>query len=491
MTTRSLLTALILAALATAACQSTPKTPPSPAAINDAKAPSADRTRAIEAAGAELKAGEGDVAATRESLKTVIWKRSNYWKLRAAALDALLQDQAHLADTRHMLVLLLPTESILGTWHMLEYIGNVAVKRKWTDLTPGFVVSYAHKVPSPEDPDRPERKAIEGLYPDRPVTDVVFDVFVGRYDANLSERERLAAWGLLCRLDESGGHTTQLLAQLDTTTATSDPLLTALHAAATDLHAVPETGDQLEWVKQMRSPDHKAFWTECASAIARLSPEQLDGFALRDAAGVRWAATYRPEWLTLSRDALMQDVAHNYDDAKHVWRTGGANTQVDESLRRAKDKLAWGDCLLILIADEALQDDQLIPELFDQADQDRDDTSTEYGGVIDAAPASTSDAPRFVAYSYPPRPAQRLGDNRFVASDDLLNAGVAALFHYHFHCPTYSNREYAGPSMGDLEYARQYGRSCIVFTFADRNTLNADYYQPNGARVDLGSITRP
>ena len=484
------LPALILAALVATACQSTPKAPPSTADAADAKADAADRKRAIAQAGAELKAGEGDIAATRESLKSVIWKRSNYWKLRAAALDALLEDQSNLADTQRMLMLLLPTESVLGTWKMIEYIGDVAVQRKWTDLTPGFVVSYAHQVPSPEDPDRPERKAIEGLHPDRPVTDVVFDVFVGRYDVNLAERERLAAWGLLCRLDEESGHTTELLAQLDANAASGDTLVAALHAAAVDLHAVPETGDQLEWVNAMRN-EHKAFWSECTVTIARLTPEQLEGFALRDAAGVRWAATFRPEWLTLSRAALLQEVERRYDEAKHTWRTGGSNTQVDESLRRAKDKLAWGDLLLILIADEALRDDQVVAAIFDQADEDRGDTSTEYGGVIDCLPNSPSDSPQFAAYPYPPRPSQRLGDNRFVASDDLIKAGAPALFHYHFHVSTFDNRKYAGPSMGDLEYARQYGRSCIVFTSTDRNSLNADYYQPNGARLDLGTIQRP
>lgn len=490
MTHRTLLLACLLAALGSTACQSSTKEPPASASINDNTAESADRKRAIAQAGAELKAGTGDVAATRESLKTVIWKRNNYWKLRAEALNALLQDEANLADTQRMLELLLPTESVLGSWDMIAYIGDVAVQRKWTSLTPGFVVSYAHKVPSPEDADRPERKALQGLHPGQDITDVVFAVFVGDYDADLNDRQRLAAWGLLCRLDESGADTTALLANMDPSKAAGDPLISSLHAAAKDLHSVPETGDQLEWVQTLRS-EHRAFWDECASAIAQLSPGQLEGFALRDAVGVWWAARHQPGWLSLSREQLMREVETRYDAGKHYWRTGGSNTQVDEALRRAKDKLAWGDLLLILIADRAIQDDQVVAELFAQADKDREDSSTEHGGVIDSVRDAPANDPRFIAYAYPPRPAQRLGDNRFVASDDLVNAGMAALFHYHFHAPTFDNRKYAGPSAADLEYARQYGRACLVFTSIDRDTLNADYYQPNGARVDLGSITRP
>jgi hypothetical protein len=30
-----------------------------------------------------------------------------------------------------------------------------------------------------------------------------------------------------------------------------------------------------------------------------------------------------------------------------------------------------------------------------------------------------------------------------------------------------------------------------VFTFIDENRLNADYYQPNGIVIDLGTVYRP
>ncbi len=473
-------------------CQSTPAGPVEPATMNDAEAPMRDRRLAVRQAGEGLDAGTVEIEPTREALKTVIWRRANYWKLRAEALDALLADEANLADTRTMLTLLLPTESVLGAQEMIEVVGEEAARRGWTDLTPGFVVSLSHPVLGVEDEDRAEYGALRELHPRRDPVDVVFDVFAGRFEnLELRERDRLAAWGLLRRLDPSGERTRDLLAELEAVAPGDDPLLVSLRASARDLRAVPDTGEQLEWVGKLREPEHRAFWAESARVIAGLSGEQLRGFELRHVSGVRWASAHRPELLGADRRALLDEVERRVEANPHHWRSGGSSTQVDEALRRARDELVWGDLLLMLIALEAMEDGSLAGEMFAQAEKDMGDTSTEHGGVLDAREDSPDASARFVAWSYPPRPSQRLGDNRFVASDDLLNAGVAALFHYHFHATTYANRKYAGPSLADLEYARRYGRSCLVLTFVDRDTLNVDYYQPDGARVDLGVIERP
>ena len=487
---RTLPPPLALAALlVTGACQSTPKGPVSPATMNDTDVSMGERKRAVQQAEADLAAGV-DVESTREALKNVIWRRSNFWKLRAAALDALLADEANLDDTRNMLILLLPTESVLGSQDMIEHIGDVAARRDWTDLTPGFVVCFSHPILGIDDDDRSEYDALRELHPNEPLTDVVFEVFTGQFEnLELRERDRLAAWGLLCRLDPDRERTTELLATY--AGGSTDPLVETLRAAATDLHAVPATGEQLAWIQSLREDKHQAFWTEATGVIATLSDAQLDGFELRHAAGVIWASRYAPALLQEDRRALLDDVDRRLDDAKHYWRTGGSNTQADEVLRRAKDDLVWGDLILIEAALDAMTDESLAEQLFEQAEKDKNDTSTEHGGVLETRDGAPSAAPQYVAWAYPPRPSQRLGDTRFVASDDLLYAGVAALFHYHFHAPKYDNRKYAGPSLADLEYARQYGRSCLVLSFINRDRLNVDYYQPNGARVDLGSIERP
>ncbi|MCA9283506.1 MAG: hypothetical protein KDA30_15890, partial [Phycisphaerales bacterium] len=61
---------------------------------------------------------------------------------------------------------------------------------------------------------------------------------------------------------------------------------------------------------------------------------------------------------------------------------------------------------------------------------------------------------------------------------------------FHFHASDYANRRYAGPSDGDLEYAKRQGRCGLVYTFVSPNKMNADYYTPDGAVVDLGAVER-
>lgn len=486
---RALLVGLLLAGLF--GCQGTPATDVPPSTMADTKATFTDRLHAVENAQAQLQQPDADVPAIREMLKNVAWKRSNDQRLRIAALDALLSDQPNLEDTHNMLRLMLPTESAWQQWEFIEHAGKVAARHDWTDLTTAFVASYARRVNPPiDDADRPERLAIVRLNPQDNLTDVVFAVFVGRTGDELDERDRTAAWGLLRRIDTQGERTRVLLAQLSPAEVADDPILAALSDAARDLHAVPATGEALESLMRLRAPDHREFWQQCAAAIATLNERQLEGFALRHAAGVRWAARFAPQWLTMDRADLLDILNDAYEPRRHYWRTGGS-APTDESLRRARRDLVWGDALMILIAMEAIDDTDIPAQLFTQADEDQADSSTEYGGVITDLDETNSTEPRFVAYSYPPRPAQRLGDFRFVASDDLLHAGDTALFHFHFHASGFDNRKYAGPSLGDLEYAKHYARPAIVFTFIDRDTLNADYYQPNGARVDIGVVERP
>lgn len=86
---------------------------------------------------------------------------------------------------------------------------------------------------------------------------------------------------------------------------------------------------------------------------------------------------------------------------------------------------------------------------------------------------------------------QRIGgDDVFVASSDMIEQSDHALAHFHFHVQRWSNRGYAGPSWGDLEYALRHGRICVVFTGISRDELDVDVYFPSSEVVDLGSIRR-
>lgn len=439
------------------------------------------RIRAIEDTKADVDAGLLDRAAWRESVKKVAWGAANYEKLRLAAIEALLEDDE--ADTRNMLRLMLAREP---QWPVIGRICELAGERGWTEYTPALVRSWSRPVVQPADPERPERAALIALHPGREVEEVVFEVFATpSQDKLFGDKAREEAWALLCRLDPSGSKAARYLVTMG---ESNDPLLVDLRAGARDLRAAPTTPEQLQWLRDLRRGEHAAWWAEATVAVSGLGAEQLEGFELRHVAGVRWAAANEPGWLTASRSELISRLQERLSGRKTQQRLAESVEGSPPPRERLSDnlgKLVWGDALLILIADRAIAESDVLSALHEQADLDREDISTEHGGVLDWGPSG------FVALSYPPRPAQRIADNRFVASPELLEAGAAALFHYHFHARKADESEYAGPGPGDMDYAERFGRSCLVFTSLNKDTLNVDYYQPNGGLVDLGEALRP
>jgi len=478
---------LLAAGLLSAGCSSGSKSDPgavSPATISDKDARNSARIAAIEQSWTFVESGEAEHGPTREALKRVAWSRSTWHEVRVAALKALLADEGQLDDTRNMMRLMLPTET---DWTVIELISTTAADRGWTDLTVALVRSWSRPVDEPTDDQRPERGALERLYPNQPVTETVYTVFVGRVPggAELRDRDRRDAWSLLQRIDPDGAAT---VAMLSREPAGSDPMIEALRRCAADLGAAPTTAEQLEWAERLASGDNSGFWNEAASIVARLTPEQREGLGLRHAAILVWVQANRPAWLNLSRSEAHEQLERVQADRRvHTRESGpgefGGST---ESVRRWRDRLWWGDAIAALVAAEAIEDAAVASSLFAQAEHDRDDKSTEHGGVIDAGPDGS-----FVLHGHAPRPTQRMGDRRFVASSDMLDQSDRSLFHYHFHAQTYANRDYAGPSEDDLKYAARFGRDCIVFTFVSRDRLNADFYTPSGAVIDLGEAARP
>lgn len=84
-----------------------------------------------------------------------------------------------------------------------------------------------------------------------------------------------------------------------------------------------------------------------------------------------------------------------------------------------------------------------------------------------------------------------MADDRYLASSKLFKDGYTALYHFHNHAQKYRNERYAGPHLGDFEYADETGVNGLVFTFVDEETLNVDFYREDSFVVDLGTITRP
>ena len=103
---------------------------------------------------------------------------------------------------------------------------------------------------------------------------------------------------------------------------------------------------------------------------------------------------------------------------------------------------------------------EVVAHLFDYAERDRIDETTEYGGVIDL-----DERNRFEIHEFPPR--IRTHDRQFNASQEMFDAGYTAVFHFHFHAQEHRNAAHAGPGLGDDRYADATRANCLVFTFKE------------------------
>ena len=469
--------------------QADPNVPVSLSAMTDEELTAKTRIGVInriwEIEGSEL----ADRTTIRRQLKRVVWAQgSTWWEIRLAAINALLEDEEGLDDTANMLRLLLPTEP---SHEIIAAIGDVSAERGWTEVASGFVRRWSKVEPSIVDEERTERIALEKLYPDRPVEDVVFDVFMDREllspsmtdDPTRRARHRYEAWALLRRIDQDGTRTLALLRS--TAVDPSDDLVADLRAAATDLGVVPETRSEVEWLRRVRAD--ASVWSRWTTAASGLTSEQRVGLRQRHLPVLAHLRDTGSPLLQTTRSQALDDIASTLAGRKvHTRDRGNSGGSVrDESLRRWGNELVWADAVTILVATSMVEHDGVREALFAQAERDRGDSSTEYGGVL-----AFDDAGKAVAMSFPPRAVQRRGDRQFVASPDMMLSSDDAPFHYHFHAQEYRNGKYAGPSGGDLTYANEHGRSCLVFTFVSSDAFGVDYYQPGGATIDLGELTR-
>lgn len=475
---------LLAPLLLAAGCTSVEKPEVDPSAT--LKSPDATRPQQVAAVRQlidELHNGEGDKSRRREAVKNLAWRRGLRTDLRLESINALIEDDPN--DSATMLGLMLPTET---SWPIVSAVADLAIERNWVELLPAFVRSWSRPVLVPTDDDRPERRAILALAPGESAEAVVYRIFSNpEDDALFGDRARLEAWALLQRIDKDGSHTRELLAS-DQLSDPSDAILEDLLAGARELRIVPRTAEELKWLRGMRAPEFSTFWATAAAAATRLSEEQLKGFSIRHIPAVVWASEHEPSWLEAPTEELLSRLRATLGGRKIHQRTDGYidfTGDQRETLETWESRLAWGDVLLLLIADRTMTSEALAVALFEQAAQDRDDRSTELGGAIN------SSGDELIATLHPPRPTQRMGDTRFVASGDLLNESTVSLFHYHFHAQKLRNEEFAGPGAGDLEYARRFGRACLVFTSISDDVMNVDFYQPSGARIDLGEIHKP
>jgi hypothetical protein len=480
-------TSWVLTVLILSGCSGDPARPPV-AVFADASSTSRERRDAMDSMLALPPASlrDAEIALLRQLL---VDERADSDRRRKAFVALVNHPNPEIADAaRESARRLLPQESSRA---MVAQIAQTAAERSWTDFVPALVRSYRRPVAGVSDAERGERAAIAALSPGG-VEQGVMSVFLDAPDEpathglDWTKRTREDAWELLSRLDTSGESRRRLLASAD---ASGDPLLAALVRAQRELRVLPATAMELAWVSTLAgdaSAARSAWWTDAASAIRSLGEGSV---RLRHAEAVRLAGARNSARLARSREELQDELAQRLAPRTLHTRTWANGTpRYHETLARQQGRLSRGDLLAILAIDDALRTPGVREALFRFASLDRDDTTTEYGGTVSDSPEG------FAATLYPPRPGERRGDQQFVASREMLSSSDTALAHFHFHAQAEGNREYAGPSEGDLEYAAASGRSCLVFTSLSADLLGVDYYHADGdgtadaVVLDLGEI---
>jgi hypothetical protein len=467
------------------------------------------RVDAAEQLWQDAQSGLASPAQARRAMMDLAWSDRTPLDLRVRTLEILFADadEQGQKDVREMVRLRLPRER---DRFIVKMLSETAARRGWAECVPALVRAYSRAVEREADLTRPERLAIQTLSPGKDVEEVVFGVLLNppaepkTLGMSWEERFQIDAWDLMNRLDRDGRRRRALVENPELSRDASplgQAVLGDVRAMVEAFGVMPATGPELLWARQLRSkekPGNLTWWERTSAAVKGLNESQRSGLAMRHLEAVRWASAKRPGWLGASREALAVELASRLSGRTTHQRT--ADTPITtrrraETVEAYAERLVWGDYLVMLVVDEALATAGVPGQLFEQARLDMRDETTEYGGLVAARLSGrgamfADGAETLMVTMFTPRPNQREGNEVFVASEDMVQQGDQSLVHYHFHAQKPDNKAFAGPSEGDMAYATRSGRGCLVFTLVDEGTMNVDYYQPDGAVVDLGEIRR-
>jgi hypothetical protein len=424
-----------------------------------------------QSAAAQAKERFGDSPRYAEALHRLVWDRGHPTVLRKYAVDELVR-----IDPEAFRAVLARRIILLDDWDTVSHVLDVVLARQWHDMTAPIVRHYARPVQGINDQDRVERAALRKLHPNRSVEQVVFEVFIDGSQST-SYIEQVAAWELLVRIS-APDELMQLLASAPDVT----PLIVDLKAGARDLSVLPLNREGALWLAHLRSPPQRGFYEAAMSAVARLSPHQRQGLELRHLPVVLLLDSAT---LAQDRQALYQRLQDELQRREHHTtgpRFDGPMHDYPQYLQHWNNELVWADLAGMLLILEALQQRQVVAQLFAQADEDLADTSTEYGGVL------RHEGGRYVAELH--KPTVRHHDRKFIPTDRMIERMYTSVAHYHFHAQKYGNSSFAGPGRGDLDLAGRLNFNGLVFTFINRNKINVDFYRSRGIIVDLGVIER-
>jgi hypothetical protein len=357
-----------------------------------------------------------------------------------------------------------------------RYVFDLAVERGWVDFTPALVRAYAQPALGMKDLERPERSAIETLNPGKTIEQVIVEIFASA-DSGYDDKQQIAAWALLNRIRKPS-----TLIGLIEGRVESSSLVRDLRATAEQLRVLPCNREGVLWMRYLRHEASGSFWDGARRTVASIPPDRLEGLELRHMEVLmRASADARQR----GRQELIARIERRLRQAEHTYKGPTYDAPMSEHPQRFaswRSDLAWADLVTIEMMLDLIEDQEMSKQLFDQADADIQDPTTEYGGVIDMVDG------RPVAQRY--EPIARVHKWKYVPSQEMIHHLYTALAHYHFHAQHHHNSAHAGPGRGDLRLADHLRPNGLVFTFITPNKMNVDYYQPGKVVVDLGMIRR-
>ena len=422
---------------------------------------------------------EGDADRTVQALKHVIAADGYVPDTRLFAYRRLkMIDQEALLEL--MEVRLPRTERLQWRRMVCEEIAS----EQWIEMTPTLIRAWARPVPGwVEDGQRPERLALVEIYGEDKLPQVLLQVML---DANPITAANLRArcWELLVENGEQDV-LRELLANAET--RPNDGMVRDLSTIASKVGVVPRNREEVLWARALCDSDNKAFVDEVEIAASRLPEDRRKNLEMRDLSVVVAASRHAPSLLDADDATLYGQLETHVKSVKRRIPSAnfeGWNRMHTERLHDHREALTWGDLAVMLVVVEALEVPQVLDHIFDQAERDLEDRTTEYGGVL-----ALDDKGRFVLKEFPPR--RKGNDKRFEAPQAMFDAGYTAIAHYHNHAQEYENGDFAGPHMGDFAYARNTRANCLVFTFLDSRSINVDFYRHGRLVVDLGVFRRP
>lgn len=408
------------------------------------------------------------------SLYALIWSSGHRIEVREATVDRLrAADPAFWPNIERGILR-------VDDWSMIRLLCERAMEDNNIAFLPAAIKSWARPSTTIDDMDRPEREVV--LYFARGLPETAWlrealdvDTSAGAQGQML----QVAAWTVLMRLYDDQA-LREIIEQRPHDNAFLEPL--ALVTAA--VHRLPADAEELARLETLVTGSTAEQWQLRYAYCAAQTDLGNKSVALRHMPSIDRAGFILQE----PSEALLDALRGRLAQAKHAYRGDRAEGEYaeprPERLADHAAKLSHADLIVLLQIHDALHRPDVAAQLFRQADGDRADTSTEWGGVLvwdqDSQP---------MARHYPPM--LRRHDRMYIASDACVRAMHTGLAHYHFHVQEPDSAVWAGPGQGDLGFADRMHANCVVLTSLDVDTLNADAYFPGGIIVDLGCITRP